>query len=510
MGPFFLLRSRLSPVLLACLCSSCALAPRPALPELTSQPVTELPGSFAVTAASGNHEPLEWWRAFNDPVLDEVVGSVLESNFDMAASVARVRQARVRARLAEAPLLPVVRAGAGADSFDVPIDAGIGAQLGELGLDEAFGGADGGFTLPDRIGLTTYSLYADFAYELDFRGRVRHESLAAGADLGASESDAHAARIGVLTETITAYFDIVDSRRQIAIAAEMVSTLEEREYLTETRYDRGLTDSLDLYRVRQDLRDTQARLPQLDAGLAAAEARLAVLLGGYREDVAELLPDSLSPEQIADPVPAGVPADLLVQRPDVRAAGLRLEAAAHDIEARRAALMPSLSLSGSVGLQTTDIGGLFNVQQWFGNLVSNLLAPVFDGDRLADNVALAHARFNELAAAYGRTVVTAVNEVESALAGLRSEDRRHALLSARREEARESLALRSQRYQSGVGGYADFLDALRTLLTVESALSDSARSLALARLAVHRALGGAWTRPQTAPAPLMANSDPEE
>ncbi len=482
------------------------MASRPALPELTDAPVTELPGSFAATPASGNHAPLEWWRAFNDPVLDDVVESVLESNFDMGESVARVQQARIRARLAEAAFLPVVRAGAGVDSFDVPINAGIGAQLGELGLDDAFGG----FTLPDRIGLTTYSLYADFAYELDFWGRVRHASLAAGADLLASESDAHAARIGVLTETITAYFDIVNFRRQIAIADEMVSTLEEREHLAETRYDRGLTDSLDLYRVRQDLRETQAGLPQLDAGQAAAEARLAVLLGGYREDVAELLPDSLSPEQVADPVPAGVPADLLLQRPDVRAAGFRLEAAAHDIEARHAELMPSLSLSGAVGLQTTGIGGLFNVQQWFSNLVSNLLAPVFDGDRLADNVALAHARFNELAAAYGRTVVTAVNEVESALAGLSSEGRRHDFLSARREEAQETLDLRAERYQSGVGGYADFLDALRTLLDVESALSASERSLALTRLGVHRALGGAWTRPRPAAAPVTATSDPEE
>ena len=210
MGLFFLLRSRLSPVLVACLCGSCALAPRPAPPEPTDQPVTELPGSFAATAVSGIHQPLEWWRVFNDPVLDDVVETVLASNFDIAGAVARVQQARVRARRAEAPILPVVRAGAGVDSFDVPINAGIGAQLGDLGLDEAFGGADRRFTLPDRIGLTTYSLYADFAYELDFWGRVRHGSLAAGADLGASESDAHAARIGVLAETITAYFDIVD------------------------------------------------------------------------------------------------------------------------------------------------------------------------------------------------------------------------------------------------------------------------------------------------------------
>ncbi len=443
--------------------------------------------------------PLEWWRAFRDPALDGVVESVLASNFDMAEAVARVEQARVRARGAGAAMLPVVRAGAGVDSFDVPHQRRHRRRNSESWVWTRCSAArTGGFTLPDRIGLTTYSLYADFAYELDFWGRVRHASLAAGADLLASEADVHAARIGVLTETITAYFDIVNLRRQIAIADEMVSALEEREHLAETRYDRGLADSLDLYRVRQDLRDTQAGLPRLDAGLAAAEGRLAVLLGGYREDVADLLPDSLSPGRLAGRVPAGVPADLLVQRPDVRAAGLRLEAAAHAIEARRAELMPSLSLSGAVGLQTTDIGGLFNVQQWFSNLASNLLAPVFDGDRLAGNVALAHARFNELAAAYGRTVVTAVNEVESTLAGLRSEDRRHALLSARRDEAQETLDLRAQRYRSGVGGYSDFLDASRTLLDIESALAGSEHGLALARLALHRALGGAWTAPQTA------------
>ena len=106
--------------------------------------------------------------------------------------------------------------------------------------------------------------------------------------------------------------------------------------------------------------------------------------------------------------------------------------------------------------------------------------------------------------------MTAVNEVGSALAGLRSEGRRHAFLSARREEAQETLELRSERYHSGVGGYADFLDALRTLLTVESALSDSERSLALTRLGVHRALGGVWTRPQPVAAAVTATSDSEE
>ncbi len=493
------------------LCHACALAPEPALPELAPEPVPELPGSFAESSRTGAHEPLEWWRAFADPVLDEVVDTVLASNFDIAEAVARVQQARVRARLAEAAILPSVRARAGADSFDVPINAGIGAQLQELGLEDLLGDAAGGITLPERLGLTTYALSADFAYELDFWDRVRHSSLAAGAELLASESDVQAARIGVVAEAITAYFDIVDLRRQIEIARETVDVLEERERLVEARYGRGLTDSLGLYRVRQDLRNTQAGLPQLDDRLAAAEVRLAALMGGYREDVDELLPNAPGQPPVADPVPVGVPADLLLQRPDLLAAGHRLEAAGHEIEARRAELRPSLSLSGSIGLQTTDIGGIFNVQQWFGNLLSSLLAPVFDGGRLAGNVALAHTRFNELAAAYGRTVVTAVNEVEAALAGLRNQGRRHAFLSARREEAQATLALRSQRYRSGVGGYADFLDASRTLLDVESALAGCERNLALARLAVHRALGGAWTAPdRVAGESLAAAILPEE
>ena len=482
------------PALAGWLCAACALTPGPELPELSAEPVPELPGAYSESPAAGFHAPLEWWRSFDDPVLDEIVERVLHANLDMAGAIARARQARVRARLARAAILPTIGARGGAESFDVPVDAGIGAQLRELGLEDALG--DGGFTLPERLGLTTYTLSADFAYELDFRDRAHHASLAAGAELVASEWDAQAARIGVVAETIAAYFDIVDLRRRIAVAGDTVDVLAEREQLAEVRYARGLTDSLDVYRVREDLRNTEAGLPQLEDRLAGAEARLAVLLGGYRDDVSGLLPETLSPSRVADPVPAGVPADLLRQRPDVRAAGYRLAAAGHDVEARRAELMPSLSFSGSIGMQTTEVAGIFNVQQWFGNLLGNLLAPVFDGGRLAGNVALAHARFNELAAAYGQTVVTAVNEVEAALTGLRNEGRRLAYLTAVLEEAQAEVDLQSERYAAGVGGYTDFLDASRTRLNVEAALAAAERDLALARLAVHRALGGAWTAPE--------------
>ena len=464
----------------------CALGSRSAPPAPAQEAAPELPADFVEASGAGPHQAQEWWRAFADPALDQVVESVLASNFSVAEAVARVEQARTRARLADAAILPVVGARAGVEAFDAPTNAAIGAQLEDLGLD---------FPLPDRLGFPVYSLGADFAYEVDFWGRARHAALAAGSELLASEFDLRAAHIGILAETITAYFEIGHLRQQLGIARRQVEVLEERERLIESRYERGLASSLELYGVRQALSSVQAGVPQLENQLAATESRLAVLLGGYREDVAAILPDSLDPGSPPDPVPAGIPADLLLQRPDVRAAGHRLEAAGHTVEARRAALMPQLSLAGSIGLQSTEVGGLFDVQQWFANLASNLLRPVFDGGRLATGVELAEARFDELAAAYARTVVTAVNEVEAALATSRNEGRRRQSLAARHAEARATVDLQSERYESGVGGYGDLLDANRALLDAEAALASSDRNLALARLAIHRALGGSWTSP---------------
>ena len=273
----------------------------------------------------------------------------------------------------------------------------------------------GGFEFPERLGITTYSLGVDFAYELDFWGRARNDSRAAAMQYLASESDFRAARIGVLSETITTYFEIVDLRRRSALARETAEVLREGADLAEDRYDRGLATSFELYQARQALSSAQAAIPQLESQLTNAEGRLGVLIGGFRAKLDAILPDSLAPVAPGRAVAAGVPADLLLQRPDVRAAGQRLEAARFAIGARRAELLPSLSLSGTIGLQSADVDGLFRVDQWFRNLIGGLTAPIFQGGRIRNNIALAHASFGQAAAAYGRAVVTAVHEVEGAL-----------------------------------------------------------------------------------------------
>jgi len=465
--------------------------PDSALGTTTSTTLALLPERFAASGVAGRPQPLAWWESFADPMLNQVVEVALDSNLDLAQAVARVDQARARARIANALAYPLVNPVAGADDFDIPVNAGIGAQLDELGLGsdltEAFG-----ITLPDRLGLTTYTFGAEFAYEVDFWGRNRNTRLAAGARRLASEADYVAASISVLAETIRTYLELVDLRRQRELGVENVELLEEREALAQSRYESGLIEAQELYATRRALRDARAGLPQLEAGLAEAGARLWILLGGFREDIADSLPSALSIAGGGELVPAGIPADLLIQRPDVAAAKQRMEAARFALGARRAELLPSLTLTGSIGLRATDAGDWFDPDQWFRNLSANLLGPAFQGSRLRDNVELAEAQLNEAAAAYGGAVVTAVNEVEAALSGLEAGRRRHEVLVSFLEEARAEAALRDERYSAGIGSYGDALRAAQVRVGAEAALAAAERDLGLARLALHRALGGAW------------------
>ena len=481
------------PVIACCLISACAL--KMSLVDMApeaEETVSALPDEYARTDVAGAYEPLEWWKAFADPVLDRIIEAALDSNFDLAEAVARVEQARARERIVKAPAFPLLQPSADITDTDIPTNAGIAAQLDEVGLGPDLY-SDFGIELPDRLDLTTYTLGVDFSYELDFWGRNRNDALAAGAERLAQEADYLTARMGVLAETVRTYLEIVDLRRQRKLAGENVEIFRQRESLAEFRYDRGRIDTLALYAARQNLRNAEAELPQVEALLADAEGRLWVLLGGHRTDLEEMLPDSLAPATALEPVPAGIPADLLAQRPDVSAARQRVEAARYTVGARRADLFPSLSLYGSIGLQSTEGGEWFDPDQWFRNLSFNLLGPVFQGSRLRSNVDLAEARLDEAAAAYGRSVVTAVKEVEAALARLEAGRRRHTLLASLADEARAENALQEQRYVSGVGEYEAFLSAAQNLLGAQSGLAAAERDLGYARLALHRALGGAWT-----------------
>ena len=435
----------------------------------------------------------EWWRQFGDPALDRIIAASLDLNFDLDEAVARVEQARARLRVARGIQLPAIQPTIGRDDVRMPTNAGLGAQLDAVGLDQdafqAFG-----FQPPQRIDLATYSVGAQFAYEVDFWGRDRKAALAAEAESLAADWDLETARIGILAETVATYLEVVDLRHQRALAAQSAELAEEWEWLTAERYAAGLVPSEALHNVQRQAREARAQLPGIEAQLAGAKARLWILAGGERDDLAARLPDALAPGWWQAPSPAHLPADLLAQRPDVKAAGQRAEAARHAVRASRAELLPALSLSGSIGLASAESSTWFEPDQWFRNLTANALSPVLQRGRLLGNVEVAEAELNAAVAVYGRSVLTATHEVESALAGLAASHDRLELLASHSEAARAEAALRQRRYTSGLDDYGASLQASRLALTAEASHAGGIREVALARLALHRAVGGVWTR----------------
>lgn len=456
------------------------MAPAPERPAI----VADIPEAFGQASAlkSADYEPRAWWRDFEDPVLDSLVARALESNLDIAESAARLRQVSAQARVSRAALLPQANVSVNASETSTPLD----------GL--AFGNLGGGLPI-DRIDNEAYALNLGASYELDLFGRARDDFRAARRDAIASAADLMTVQLSAAAETISAYFDYVDVARQIVLTQKTIDVLRDREARTSERFERGLADSLELYQIQQDLRSTQSSLPQLRSALVAAKSRIALVVGTYPHGLDDTLDQPLRPRLVFEPVPAGLPMNILGQRPDVAAGLERLEAARLRIGARRADRFPRITLTPTIGTQAGDPGSVLNfADNWASSLVAAITAPLFDGGRIKASIAAARAQYDQQAAAYARSVIGAIGEVESALADYKQQRARYALITGQLEASRGSLDLQSRRFEAGTGSYVAYLDALRTVYAVETSLSAAARATALARLGVHRALGGDWTQ----------------
>lgn len=459
-----------------------SMAPDPQTPPIVDQ----LPSAFEQAdsapeeTATTPYTPAQWWTAFEDPVLDSLVSDAQDRNLDIAEAAARLRQASAQARISRAALIPQINANGDATATSTPVD----------GL--AFGNLGGGVI--ERIDNEAYTLGLGASYELDLFGRSRDDFRAARRDAIATAQDLRTVQLGAAAETISAYFDYVDTARQIHLSGQIIEVLRDRADRTQDRFERGLADSQELYQILQDLRSSESSLPQLRSALVATRSRLALLVGDYPGTLSNRLSAPLRPRLVFDPVPAGLPADLLAQRPDIAAAWERLEAARLRIGARRADRFPRLNLSASIGTQGGTPANAFNfADNWASSLVAAITAPIFDAGRINANIAAARASYDAAAAVYARTVIGAFGEVETALADYEQARARYRLVAAQLAEARGSLDLQKRRFAAGRGSYLAYLDALRAVYAVETSLSSAARATALARLGVHRALGGDWS-----------------
>lgn len=421
-----------------------------------------------------------WWTAFGDTTLSTLVDSALVANRDLRAARARLEELAAQFRIARAPLFPSATASSDRQYQNTPANTGIG-------------GAIGGGRGPDRFEFVNYTATLGLSYEIDLWGRVRSQRNAALSQFFASAADVHAARLTVISQTLSAAFEIGALRTQVRLTEENVQLLRERLELTQDRYARGLATSFELYTVRQQFEQARADQPDRTRELYDAQTRLAVLLGRFAGAVPDELRVDRAAAPVLEPVPPGLPAALLMQRPDVQAAAARLEATRQRIGAARARLLPSLSLTAEGGTQSADLASLVDVDQRFAAFVTSLTAPLFQGGALRAEVDAARARYRQQVATYEQTLLVAFREVQAAVVAYAQQQQRYTRVQQQEEAAQASVQAQRRRYERGIGDYLALVDAEQNLVQVQQRLAITRQAVLNARLVLHRALGGTWT-----------------
>lgn len=422
--------------------------------------------------------PADWWRLYNDPVLDGLVADALAANTDVRQAVARIERARAGLRGARADTLPQT----------------------SIGASEAYGRQSESRLAPgaDREGWS-YDLGLEVGYEVDLFGRVSRSVEAARADLAASEADADAVRVIVVADTTRAYADAASAAAQLTVARDIVGLLDRSLALTGRRHDAGLEDALAVSRIAT-LRDQRAaEIPALEAARQAALFRLATLTGRAPAELPSIAGERSIGLEIRDPIPVGDGAALLARRPDVRAAERRLAADTARIGVATADLYPRIVLGGSVGSTGADIGDVFagGPLRWVLGPLLNWAFPNQEPARA--RIAAANAEAQGALAAFDGTVLLALEETETALSNYaRALERRAALQAASEQAGRAARIVRAQQREGTIDSL-ERLDAERTLAETQAQLASQDAAVSRAQIDVFRALGGGWSSAGQAP-----------
>jgi multidrug efflux system outer membrane protein len=466
--------------LLAALLAACGA------PQL-KQPQVDVPAAYkesaVVAGPEGSRwkraEPAEqyergqWWRVFRDPVLDQLVEEAARNNPSLAGALARVRQARALAGIAEADRVPQVSAQAGVQRLrSAPL---------ELGLPAAAPSAP----------QTLYRPRLSASYEVDLFGRVSASVAAARADAAGAQASYRSVLLALQADVAQTYFRLRATDAEQDTLARTVQLREQMVRISQSRFDNGDIGEFDLARAKTELSTTRAEAVGLQRRRATLEHALAALLGKPAAAFAAA-PSPLTDASLLPAIPVGLPSSLLERRPDIAAAQRALESANARIGVARSARFPALTLDAVAGGVGTSFADAFNwsSRSW---LVGALAAvPLIDGGRNRANVRRSEAVLEEAVASYRGSVLAAFAEVEDNLAGLRvlsgqAGEIEDALVSARR-----SADLAHKLYEAGRSGYLDLLDAQRNLAAVERSAVQLRGERAVTTVALIRALGGGW------------------
>ncbi|MBW2170886.1 MAG: efflux transporter outer membrane subunit [Deltaproteobacteria bacterium] len=439
----------------------------------------EVPASYGYGPEHTQAPQLEdrWWEVFGDQELNQLVEDVLVNNLDIKKATAAILEVRAQLVQTRADRFPSVGVQAGAERQRRPEGVAVPGQP----------------VTPDRES-TTYGLSLPASFEIDLWGRLARAEEAARAALLQAEENRLTVAQTVVAETIILYLRMESVERGIQITNQLTETLRRSLTLVQSRYERGLTSVLDVRQARRILARAEAILPTLRQDLGTTQQQLAVFLGRYPTTG----PARAQPEDYFKhlaPVPPGLPSELLLRRPDIRAAEARLMALNAQVGVSKASRFPRITLTGAYGYASDELDGLFSPQSELWNIALGIAQPLFDAGKLKAGQRAAEARYQQGVAEYAKSVLNAFAEVESAFLTREEQLKRRGHIVSFVQDARATQRIAESRYDRGLVDYITVLDAQQTRFEAERDLLEVDLTILTNRVTLHRALGGGWAEP---------------
>jgi NodT family efflux transporter outer membrane factor (OMF) lipoprotein len=446
-------------------------------------PEVELPSAFRNPAihAPDNQLSDRWWETFQDPILTGLVEDAVRHNQDLRIAVAAVREARAARRITGSRGVPSIDANANYRRLRTSESGPLVGPLADAGL--------------ARVETDLYQTGLEASWEIDVFGSVRRDNEAATARVRETNERLADALVAVAAEVGLAYTDLRGAERELAVLRRNIEVQSQTADLMVRQLRTGIASEIDSDLARSQLTRTKAQEPLLHATIDIATYRLAVLTGRMPGEVGGLT-DSLKGSATlvvrGDLVPVGLPSELLLRRPDVRAAERALHAATADVGVATAELYPRFFLTGAAGFESVNFGDLFSSQSGQLAIGPTIRWPVFHGGALRAQVGAAEARVDALYARYQQSVLLAVEDVERSLVGYGQQELRRRLLVESRDAAVKAATLTRQNHERGIVRFLEVLDAERRALETDLDLARSEAEVTRQAIRLYRALGGGW------------------
>lgn len=469
---------------IALLLSGCDVGPSYTRPSL------DVPGGFRATAPNAFVQPadawptLDWWRGFASPELDQLIAQAEEHNFDIAAAVARIRQADAQVRIAGASLLPSISGSGDASWSHEGLGSGSSSRLGSTARS---GGSN------SSIDFHSYSAGLNASYVLDFWGRNRSFRSAAVATSMFNRFDRQTVALTVVSDVATTWFTALSLTDRLANARRNLADSEQTLAVIRGRFAAGTASQLDMAQQEALVAGERATIPNFTNQIEQQVIGLGILTGQPPERIA-MRPGTLTALRIPVVTP-GLPSDLLARRPDVAAAEAQLIAENFSIKVARAAFFPNITLTASAGYQAPALNRLITPGGALASLAEGLTLPLFDGGTLRGELDAAKGRYDELLADYRKAVVQSFTDVDAALTAWRFASEQEKLEQAAVDAARRAATIARAQMAAGTVDITTVLTAETTLFNDEDTLVQVRLARVQALLNLYKALGGGWIAP---------------